>query len=138
MTPLRPALFILRACLGVFFAVWAIEKFVKPDTTAAIWEKFYLVGGLPEFGSYAIGALQLVMLALFIAGLFKTISYGFFMISHGLGTLLSYGPILNPYEGINHLFVAAIPVLGALVALFMLRGEDTLLTLGRRTVTGST
>ncbi len=131
-SPLRLALFIMRVSLVIFFAVWAIEKFVKPDTTARIWEKFYLIADLPEVASYAVGVLQVTLIVLFALGLFKLISYGALMLMHGVGTVMAYQPLLAPYEGVNHLFYAAIPVLGALVALFILRREDTLFTLGRR------
>ncbi|NNL89991.1 MAG: hypothetical protein HKP25_13065, partial [Marinicaulis sp.] len=40
--------------------------------------------------------------------------------------------IFDPFSGSNHLFLAAIPVLGALIALFMLRHEDTMLTLSSK------
>jgi hypothetical protein len=124
------ALFALRASIAIFFAVWAVEKFVKPETTAAIWSKFYLVDGLPHEMSYLIGAIQLLVVILFALGLFKTWTYGFFLTIHALGTLSTWQVLITPYEGGNHLFVAVIPVLGALVALFLMRREDTWLSLG--------
>ena len=130
-TTTERALFALRATITVFFAVWAIEKFIKPETTAAIWSKFYMVDGLPLEMSYLIGALQLGAVILFALGLFKTWTYGFFLVIHGLGTLATWQTLINPYEGGNHLFIAAIPVLGALVALFLMRKEDRWLTIGR-------
>ena len=65
------ALFALRATLALFFAQWALEKFVKPDVTAAIWEAFYLVEGLPAEASYAIGVIQGLAVVCFALGLFK-------------------------------------------------------------------
>ena len=126
--PLKLSLFLMRATLGIFFAVWAIEKFVKPETTAAIWKAFYFVDGLPAGASYLIGACQLLFVALFVLGLFKTWSYGFFLLIHGLGTVTTYDQLLHPYTGSNHLFVAAIPLVGMLAALFLMRQEDTMLT----------
>ena len=128
---LKLPLFIIRLTLTVFFAVWAIEKFIKPDTTAAIWKAFYLVESLPLEASYAIGAIQSLAVIAFFFGIARFWSYGFLMLIHGVGTVLAYKPLLAPYDGINHLFYAAIPVLGALIALFILRKEDTLLTIGR-------
>ena len=129
---LKLSLFILRATITLFFLVWAIEKFVEPETTVAIWKAFYMVDNLPLGASYAIGALQLAVLACFFFGILKFWSYGFFMVIHGLGTLSTWERILNPYEGHNHLFIAAIPTLGALIALFLLRDEDTLFTLPKK------
>lgn len=129
---LKLPLFILRATIAIFYMVWALEKFVDPETTVAIWKAFYMVENLPIAAAYAIGALQVAAVACFFFGVLKFWSYGFLMVIHGLGTLTTYERLLNPYEGHNHLFIAAIPVLGALIALFLLREEDTLLTLSRK------
>lgn len=129
---IKKALFIIRLGITIFFAVWALEKFVKPETTIAIWEHFYHVNALPVAAAYAIGALQATAVLCFFFGVLKFWSYGFLMLMHAGSTIFSYEQLLNPYSGSNHLFVAAIPVLGALIALFLLRKHDTLLTLGRR------
>ncbi|MEM9988083.1 MAG: hypothetical protein AAF723_01080 [Pseudomonadota bacterium] len=132
--PLKTSLAVMRYTLAAFLSIWVVEKFIKPETTTAIWANFYMVENFPEIGSYLVGGVQAVALIAFILGLFKFLSYGFWMVTHGLGTLLSYGPLLTPYEGINHLFWAAVPVLGAFIALFLLREEDTLFTLGKSSV----
>lgn len=129
---LKLPLFILRATVAIFFLVWALEKFAEPETTIAIWKAFYMIDNLPVAAAYAIGALQIAVVACFFFGIMKFWSYGFLMVIHTLSTLSSYEQLLNPYEGHNHLFIAAIPVLGALIALFLLRDEDTLFTLSRR------
>ena len=123
------ALAILRYSLSAFLAIWVVEKFVKPETTSAIWEAFYLVGGMPEAGSYAIGAIQAVALLGFVLGVAKFWSYGFWLVSHGAGTLLTYKILMTPYEGSHHLFWAAVPVFGAFLTLFLLRKEDSIGTL---------
>jgi len=46
-------------------------------------------------------------------------------------TLSTYEQLLSPF-GKNHLFIAALPVLAAFVALFMLREFDTFCAFGRR------
>lgn len=129
-TNTQRALFALRISIAVFFSIWAIEKFVKPETTAAIWSKFYLVDGLPTEVAYMIGAIQLLAVVLFALGLFKLWTYGFFLTIHALGTLSTWQILITPYQGSNHLFVAAIPLLGALLALFLMRRDDTWLSLG--------
>ncbi len=128
---LKFALFVMRLTLAVFFAQWAVEKFIEPETTVAIWKGFYLVESLPLEASYAIGAVQGLAVLCLLLGLFKFWSYGFFVVIHGIGTILTYERLLDPYTGGNHLFVAAIPVFGALFALFLLRREDTLFALSR-------
>lgn len=126
---LKPALAILRYTVAVFFAVWVIEKFVRPETTQAIWKAFYFVQNLPVAASYAIGVFQALILLLFLLGLFKFWSYGLMVVMHAVSTLSTYKQLIAPYEGGNHLFWAAVPALGALIALFILRKEDTFLTL---------
>ena len=126
---LRWALFILRASLAAFFAIWALEKFVDPESTIGIWEHFYHVENLPKVMSYAIGIVQSTAIACFILGVAKFWSYGFLMIIHGMSTLSTYERLFDPYAGNNHLFWAAVPTLGALIALFLLREADTKLTL---------
>lgn len=126
---LQLSLFIVRVSLAAFFAVWAIEKFVKPESTVGIWKAFYMVDSLPLEASYAIGAVQAAVLLAFALGVLKFWSYGFLMVIHGLSTLSTYGRLLDPYSGPNHLFWAAVPALGALIALFIMRNEDTMLTL---------
>ncbi|MEM9014838.1 MAG: hypothetical protein AAGB02_06995 [Pseudomonadota bacterium] len=129
---LKISLFILRLTVAAFFAIWAAEKFIKPDVTARIWEAFYMVSNLPYAASYAIGGLQALAIFCFFFGILKFWSYGFLMLIHGLGTVLTYDRLLNPYDGGNHLFWAAVPTLGALIALFIMRHEDTLFTISGR------
>lgn len=125
---LKRALFIVRISLVLFFAVWAGEKFIDPASTLSIWEAFYHLDALPVSAAYAVGVVQTIAVILFALGMFKFWSYGFFMIIHGLTVLATYNELLNPYAGGNHLFAAAVPALGALIALFLLRDEDTMLT----------
>jgi len=124
------ALLVLRLSLVVFFAVWAVEKLVKPEAAIAIAGAFYGVE-LTTMMAYLTGAVQIVMLALFAAGIARTASYGFFLLIHTVSVLSSYEQMLNPYQSYNHLFQAGLPTLAALVALFMLRDQDRLLTLRR-------
>jgi len=126
---MKLGLFILRASVTAFFAVWAIEKFVRPQSTVGIWKAFYMVDNLPLEASYAIGALQAAAIAAFFFGFLKFWSYGFLMLMHALSTLSSYERLFDPYSGSNHLFWAAVPTLAALIVLFMLREEDTLFSL---------
>lgn len=126
------SLAVLRISLAVFFLVWTAEKFVAPGVTAAILQGYYGVEAGPAV-SYVMGGIQLVFLALFTLGLARFWSYGFFLITHAVSTVVSYQALLNPFEPPNHLFQAAIPVLGALLALFILRHSDTVLVAPRQT-----
>lgn len=129
---LKIALAIMRYTVAAFFAVWVIEKFVSPETTQRIWAAFYFVDSLPLQTSYFIGTVQAVILVCFVLGIVKFWSYGSLMVMHALSTLSTYAQLADPYDPPNHLFWAAVPTLGALIALFILRNEDTWGTLARR------
>lgn len=125
------ALLILRITIALFLLPWIIEKFTQPEITAKIFKAFYFVDNLPLAGSYAVGALWLALWLAFITGFKKRISYGLVMLFHGVGTLTTWFKLLPWMESYNHLFLAAIPTLGAMIALYLLRGGDTLLTIDK-------
>lgn len=124
---LQAGLAIMRISIALFFLVWSMEKLVVPENTQEIFERFYSLQ-IPVVASYALGAVQTLLILTFLAGLFKTLSYGLPLIMHTVSMLSSYQQLLNPYEPPNHLFWAGVPVLGALIALFLLRDSDQLLT----------
>src|SRR5688572_29857317 len=118
---LPTALLLLRLGLAIFFAIWIADKFARPEHTAAVWAGFYAFESMPALGSYIIGGVQAVVLLLFALGIAKAFSYGALLMMHGITTLASFGVYLAPWEGMNILFFAAWPTLGALAALFLLR-----------------
>jgi len=69
----------------------------------------------------------------FAAGIARTWSYGLVLLMHAVSTFSSWKQYLDPYTGANLLFFAAWPMLAALVALFLLREHDTLLSVRSRT-----
>lgn len=125
---LRVALLVLRVGLGVFLLLWSVDKMVAPEQTAKIFQYFYKTA-LPASFAPAVGALEAVLSLALLAGLWRTWTYGAALVLHAFSTLSTWKQLLTPF-GEHHLFIAAIPVLAAFVALFLLRREDTLLTLG--------
>ena len=132
MTPFRTrlGLAIIRYTVAAFFSVWAIEKFVKPENAGKIMEHFYGVEGVGVTAAYATGVVQLALIGLFALGLFRTWTYGALMLMHAASTLVTWEHLIDPYNK-NHLFWAAVPTLGAMVALWIMRKDDTLFTLGK-------
>ncbi len=123
------ALLILRLGLGVFLLLFGIDKLVAPATTVEVLAQFY--GLVVSHGMvYAAGALEILLGLAFLAGLWKTLSYGLGLLLHAVSTLATYQELLSPF-GENHLFLAAIPVLAAFLALFLLRRQDTLWSMGQ-------
>lgn len=125
---LSMALLILRAALGLFMLIWAIEKFVRPESYAQIYQYFY---GLPLGGTVVtlLGVLQVAIVIAFLAGYRKTLSYAAVALMNAASLVVSLPLILAPYQGeTNHLFVASIPIVAASAVLFLLRDHDTALT----------
>jgi hypothetical protein len=130
-TQLPKALFLIRWSVVLFLLPWVIGKFTKPETTQAIFAKYYMIESLPLPVAYAIGVAWALALAAFAFGFKRTISYGAVMLFHGVGTLFTWKQLLPFMDQFNALFLAAIPTLGAMVALFLLREQDTIGTIGK-------
>lgn len=123
------ALFILRIGIALFLLPWIVEKFTKPETAAKIFSHFYHIDNLSTTASYGVGVLWALLLVAFVTGFKKRFSYGLVMIMHGLGTLFTWKQLLPFLETHNHLFLAAIPTLGAMIVLYVLRDNDTMFVL---------
>lgn len=124
---LQAALFCLRLGIGVFFLLWSLDKFAAPDSTVKIFSHFYKTS-IAKTTAYFIGALELGLSLVFLAGLWKRWTYGAILLLHAVSTLSTYPQLLSPF-GKNHLFIAALPVLAACAALYLLREEDRLYSL---------
>jgi putative oxidoreductase len=121
---LRRALLALRLTLGLFLLQWGVEKFVVPQNTVAIWGYFYGLD-VPQALGYLFGAAEVAIAACLFLGLFRTAAYGAALALHAVSVAVSWRQLLDPWgDPANHLFVAGVPVLGALVALFLLRRWD--------------
>lgn len=123
-TTLTRALLVLRITLGLFLLQWGVEKFVVPQSAAAIWSHFYGLN-VSTAVSYLSGAAEIAIAVCLFLGLFRTVSYGAALVLHAITVLVSWRQLLDPWgTEFNHLFIASVPVLGALIALFMLRHWD--------------
>lgn len=123
-------LYLLRLGLGSFLALWAIDKFVAPQETVESFLRLYHVSITPSV-AMILGALQLVLSLLLILGMYKTLTYGLGLAVHAIASLAYYPQLLSPF-GKNHFFLAAIPILIAFIALFILREFDTKLSLSKK------
>lgn len=118
------SLLVLRVTLGLFMLQWAVEKFVVPGTTLAIFRNFY---GF-DFGGFVppvIGVVQVVLSLAFLVGYKPRITYGVFLVMHTITTLVTIPRPLAPWNPVsNHLFIAGVPVLAGFLALYLLRDWD--------------
>ena len=127
-TRIELSLFLLR--LGVFIVMiaWTLDKFIDPVHAARVYENFYFIGGLGSTAMMVIGAIEIIIILAFLAGLWKRYTYGFVMLVHGVSTFSAW----DRYTiDINLLFFAAWPMLAACVSLYMLRDLDVKFTLGK-------
>ena len=122
---LTTSLLLLRLGVFVVFFMWTIDKFLNPAHTAAVFAKFYLIGNLSETLAYVVGALQMIIVFMFLLGIKKQFSYGFILLMHLISTLSTYEKYFDPWSSPNLLFYAAWPMLAACAALYLLREEDT-------------
>jgi putative oxidoreductase len=121
---LRGALLALRITLGLFLLQWGLEKFLVPASSAGIWEHFYGLSVPHTFG-YLFGAAEIAIAACLFLGAFRTVAYGAALALHAVTLLVTWRQLLHPWgDPINHLFIAGVPVLGAFIALFLLRHWD--------------
>lgn len=120
---------LLSLRIGVFIvmALWSVDKILNAEHAAAVFETYYFIGDIGAGTLAAIGALQLLIEVAFVAGLFRTFTYGLVLVTHLLSTLASWPGYIEPFE--NLLFFAAWPMLAACFALFLLREHDTLWSL---------
>lgn len=119
------ALFVLRLGVFVVMLAWTIDKLLSPVHATKVFENFYFISGLGPSIMMGIGLIELVIIALFMAGLYKRFSYGFVLVVHGVSTLSSWKQyFVEP----NLLFFAAWPMLAACFALYLLRDMDVKFT----------
>ena len=131
------ALLSLRISLFLLMIVWAYLKIAAPVSyagdgaeRAGIFAGFYGVS-IGQNIVLAIGYLQIAFLLAYLAGLFKTITVGGVLLMNIATLIVSMPKILNPFEQPNLLFLASVPILGASLAHFLMRKDDTLLSLGK-------
>jgi len=121
---LHRALLALRITLGLFLLQWGVEKFVVPQSNIGIWNYFYGLDVSVALG-YAFGVAEIAIALCMILGLFRTVVYGAALILHAVTVLVTWRQLIDPWgDPINHLFTAAVPVLGGFLALFLLRHWD--------------
>lgn len=127
---LQFSLLCLRLSVFLVMFMWTIDKFFNHEHAAAVFENFYYLGGMESFAIKAIGAIEMVILLLFLAGYQKKYTYGAVLVFHAVSTLSSFKQYLSPFDGPNLLFFAAWPMLAACLTLFLLRDQDTKLSVG--------
>lgn len=123
---LQWSLFSLRLGVFIVMIMWTLDKFVSPGHSARIFEHFYGISGSTDLVAYILGALQLVLVLAFFAGIKKRLTYGLILVMHALSTFSSYNQYIDGFN--NLLFFAAWPMLAACFSLYLLRDQDVKFT----------
>ncbi|XPF94743.1 hypothetical protein ACM9HF_01690 [Colwellia sp. RE-S-Sl-9] len=124
---LQWSLLSLRVGVFIVMVMWTLDKFLNPGHSARIFEKFYGISGSSDIITYILGALQLILVLAFLAGIKKRITYGIIFIMHGMSTLSSYNQYLDGFN--NLLFFTAWPMWAACFTLYLLREQDVKFTI---------
>ena len=118
------SLFFLRLSVALVLIMWTVDKFINPAHASGVFDHFYFIPGVEGNLMTLIALAECVLIALFLIGRFKNITYLLVLIIHAVSTLTPFAKYLDPYEGANLLFFTAWPMLAACYALYVLRDED--------------
>jgi len=141
-TRLAIALLTIRLTAGAFLLVWASLKFLRPEWMVNVFKGTYGLEWITQDYAFAVGSVQMILVLLFVVGLFRTPVYALVTLMHGTGIIsaLLWGGML--FKGglvkaiatgtfsigyINfpaNLLWTSLATLGALCALFILRHHD--------------
>ena len=129
---LEISLALLRWAIAAFLLVWSVNKIIDVKSAQSVFANFYFWKDASPSALMAIGVLQTIVILAFAIGAFKPWTYGAVILMHGASMLSSLGKMIPPYgPGANKLFWAALPVLAAMVVLFVLRERDTFCSIDR-------
>lgn len=125
------SLFSMRVTVFIVMLMWTIDKLLRPEHASAVYEKFYGLSGVIGHLMQGLGILELILLIGFVLGLWKSVTYLIVFILHTISTLSTLGAYFTPFTGNHLLFFAALPMWAACLSLYLLRHEDTLLSLSK-------
>ncbi|WP_425669798.1 hypothetical protein ACPSL3_07915 [Vibrio owensii] len=114
-------LLALRLSIALVFIMWALDKVLVPEHAMKVFSGFYGLDISSGF-SVALGIAQLLFIGIFVAGLWKNLTYLAILVLHAGSTFSSFAKYLDPFN--NLLFFAAWPMLSACFALYLLRDHD--------------
>lgn len=139
---LNAALLIIRLGVGAFLVVWASLKFLRPEWMVNVFRNTYKQEWVTQDHAFIVGALQMLIVLLFILGVWRTATYLFVTLMHAtgiVGTLLggnllfkgglikalSTGQFIIGYVNFpSNLLWTSVATLSALIALFLMRHHD--------------
>ena len=125
---LEASLLLMRVAIAAFLIVWAIDKVIDPEHAQAVFAHFYFL----DFSTpilQALGFVQMALIVAFAVAFARFWTYGAVLLMHAVSTAATYAQLLRPWANEGQLlFWAAVPVLASMIALFLLRDQDRLLS----------
>ena len=130
---------LLRISMGLFLALWGIDKLAATKGSIGIFSTFYGV----DVGALVIqaaGVAEILLGVLLAVGLFRVSVAWVALAVNAVSTLGSWRQILDPWgllgltDGGGHLFLASIVIMAANVVIVLNARDETLTldaTLGR-------
>ena len=128
MPKLRIPLFVTRVLIALFLMPWVAMRFTASESARGIADKYYGFGDAPEIIFTLIAIGWGLLLFAFVIGFARRVSYGLVLILHTIGTVRTVPYLIPGTENFNILFMAALPTVGAMWLLYLLRAQDTLLS----------
>ena len=129
------SLLFLRVSLGLLMLVWGADKLATPAHGVAVAERVYLGLGASAALMPALGAPQLALGGLVIAGVARRATYPVLLAVTGLTLLGVRRSVLDPWgwvlEGTNALFFPSLIVFAGALVLQAFRAEDRLVLVRR-------
>lgn len=127
---------ILRVGMGLFLALWGIDKLAATEASQGIFSHFYGMEAGASLVQVAGGA-EIVLGVLMAAGLFRIPVAWIALAVNAVSTGASWRQIIDPWgwfgltDGGTHLFLASIVIIAVNVVLVLDAGDATI-TLDRR------
>lgn len=125
----RFGLLLLRIATGLFFLVWSLDKIFNSKHTLAVFEKFYMTP-ISDQIAIGLGVVQTAIVLAFLAGLYKKWTTLALLAMHTVSVGSTWSHLINPYgeQSFGLVFWAAVPVWAGLLLLWLMRDEDTLMS----------
>jgi len=125
----RWSLPLLRVGMGLFLALWGVDKLAATEGSLGIFSHFYGldVGALMVQGA---GVAEILLGVLLAVGLFRVPMAWIALAVNAVSTLASWRQILDPWgwlgltDGGTHLFLASIVVMAVNVVLVLEARDD--------------
>jgi putative oxidoreductase len=126
------SLLIMRLSIFLVLLMWTLDKFLRPEHASGVFKQFYGLSGFTSAWMTVLAIMELLIILLFVLGLFKGLTYLAVLMFHTISVLSSYQAYFTPFNGPHLLFFAAIPMWAACLSLYLMRDSDKWFNLSKK------